>query len=105
MKRRTLLLGTAGIAAAAGASTLLWRPEDRGGPHDAYFSRLNELLKRDGPGRPVMLINRQNRAVWRWFWPVAHVADQWKSFRHEAIERSCIHPRRMARFESQRGGS
>ncbi len=55
MKRRTLLLG--GAAVAAGAATLIWRPKDLGGPHDAYFSALNELLKTSGPGRPVMLID------------------------------------------------
>lgn len=69
MKRRTLLLGAGGgVAAAAGAglgAALLWRPEDRGAPHDAYFSALNDLLKRDGPGRPVMLvdIDRMHRNV------------------------------------------
>ena len=57
MKRRSLLFGGASLAAAAGGAVLLWRPEDRGAPHNEYFSRLNELLKRDGPGRPVMLID------------------------------------------------
>lgn len=56
MKRRSLLVGGA-IAAAAGGAALLWRPEDRGAPHNAYFSKLNNMLKRDGPGRPVMLID------------------------------------------------
>ncbi len=56
MKRRSLLLGGAGVAAAAGA-TLLWRPNDHGAPHNAYFSQLNAMLKREGPGRPVMLID------------------------------------------------
>ena len=58
MKRRSLLLGGAGVAAAAGA-TLLWRPNDRGAPHNAYFSQLNAMLKREGPGRPVMLIDTE----------------------------------------------
>ncbi|HEX7034832.1 MAG TPA: DSD1 family PLP-dependent enzyme [Pseudomonadales bacterium] len=64
MRRRGLLIGAAGLAAAAGAA-VLWKPEDRGAPHDAYFSRLNELLKRQGPGRPVMLVDRDrmNRNV------------------------------------------
>ena len=57
MKRRSLLFGGASLAAAAGGAALLWRPEDRGAPHNEYFSGLNELLKRDGPGRPVMLID------------------------------------------------
>ena len=57
MKRRSLLFGGASLAAAAGGATLLWKPEDRGAPHNEYFSNLNELLKRDGPGRPVMLLD------------------------------------------------
>jgi len=57
MKRRSLLLGSAGIAAAAAGGVLLWRPEDKGAPHSAYFSVLNDLLKREGPGHPVMLID------------------------------------------------
>ncbi|MEZ5553188.1 MAG: DSD1 family PLP-dependent enzyme [Pseudomonadales bacterium] len=58
MKRRTFLGAASGaaVAAAAGA-TLLWKPSDAGVPHNAYFSALNDLLKRDGPGRPVMLID------------------------------------------------
>ncbi|MEO2175729.1 MAG: alanine racemase, partial [bacterium] len=57
MKRRSVLLGGAGLAAVAGASRLLWRPADTGKPHNPYFSGLNELLKQHGPGRPVMLID------------------------------------------------
>jgi D-serine deaminase-like pyridoxal phosphate-dependent protein len=64
MKRRTFLWGTAAVA-AAGGSALLWKPRDRGAPHDAYFSHLNELLKREGPGRPVMVVDleRMNHNV------------------------------------------
>ncbi len=57
MKRRSLLFGGAGVAASAAVATFLWRPEDRGRPHDLYFSQLNELLKRDGPGHPVLVID------------------------------------------------
>lgn len=57
MRRRSLLMGGAGIALAAGGAVVLWRPNDKGAPHNAYFSNLNKLLKRDGPGRPVMLID------------------------------------------------
>lgn len=57
MKRRTLLAGSAGLIAAGAGAALLWRPSDNGAPHDAYFSSLNELLKRDGPGRPVLLLD------------------------------------------------
>jgi D-serine deaminase-like pyridoxal phosphate-dependent protein len=67
MKRRQLLQGTAGLAAIA-AGRVLWAPgaaastgSARSG-HDAYFSRLNEMLKRDGPGHPVMLIDTQRMA-------------------------------------------
>ncbi|HEY5646280.1 MAG TPA: DSD1 family PLP-dependent enzyme [Pseudomonadales bacterium] len=58
MKRRNLLLGAGGLTAAAAGGVLLWKPEDQGVPHDAYFSALNELLKREGPGRPVMVLDR-----------------------------------------------
>ncbi|NJN50587.1 MAG: DSD1 family PLP-dependent enzyme [Gammaproteobacteria bacterium] len=36
----------------------MWRPADVGANHDAYFSALNRLLHEDGPGHPVMLIDR-----------------------------------------------
>jgi D-serine deaminase-like pyridoxal phosphate-dependent protein len=64
VRRRALLLGGAAVAAGATA-TLLWRPGDRGAPHDAYFAKLNALLKRDGPGHPIMLIDldRVNRNI------------------------------------------
>jgi D-serine deaminase-like pyridoxal phosphate-dependent protein len=52
-----MLLGAVGFTGAAGAGGLLWRPKDKGAPHDTYFSALNDLLKREGPGRPVMLLD------------------------------------------------
>jgi D-serine deaminase-like pyridoxal phosphate-dependent protein len=57
MKRRTILLGGAGVALASGAGVFLSRPADNGKPHDDYFSGLNSLLRNDGPGRPVMLLD------------------------------------------------
>jgi D-serine deaminase-like pyridoxal phosphate-dependent protein len=57
VKRRTLLSGTAGLAAAAVGAAWLWKPQDRGTPHDDYFRTLNQLLKAEGPGRPVMLLD------------------------------------------------
>lgn len=57
MKRRNLLLGAGAFSAAAAAGVMLWRPEDRGAPHDAYFNALNEMLKAEGPGRPVLLLD------------------------------------------------
>lgn len=59
MKRRHFLQGSAALGVAAAAGALLWRPKAGGGPHDTYFSQLNELLKRDGPGHPVMLVDSQ----------------------------------------------
>ena len=60
MKRRELLTNAAGLA-AAGLTNLLWAPRVRAANpgHDAYFARLNAMLKAEGPGRPVMLIDRQ----------------------------------------------
>lgn len=65
MKRRTLLTGAAGLAAAGAGAAVLWKPKDQGAPHDAYFAKLNEMLKRSGPGHPVMLIDvdRMNHNV------------------------------------------
>lgn len=61
MNRRRLLGATAWLGAAAFGGSLLWAPSAVGraaaGAHDAYFSRLNALLKRHGPGRPVMLVD------------------------------------------------
>lgn len=56
MKRRTLLVGGTAIAATAGAWWL--RPDDKGGPYPPYFSALNNNLRTHGPGRPLMLLDR-----------------------------------------------
>jgi D-serine deaminase-like pyridoxal phosphate-dependent protein len=53
MQRRHLLIGLA----AATAGGLLLRPADKGAPHDAYFSALNTLLREQGPGRPLLVID------------------------------------------------
>ncbi len=55
MKRRNLLVG--GVAGLGVAGVALWKPRDQGGPHDAYFARLNALLKAHGHGRPTMVID------------------------------------------------
>ncbi|MCC2637180.1 MAG: Alanine racemase domain protein [Moraxellaceae bacterium] len=56
MQRRTFLLGSAALA-AGGA---LWlRPGDAGGPYPAYFAQLNALLRAQGPGRPLIIIDRE----------------------------------------------
>jgi len=58
MKRRSVLFGlTSGMAAGSGG--MLWAPSiSAKAPHNEYFSRLNESLKRDGPGRPVMIVDK-----------------------------------------------
>ena len=56
MRRRTFLLGSAAAAVTGGA--LLLRPADAGGPYPAYFTRLNQLLRNQGPGRPLIVIDR-----------------------------------------------
>lgn len=33
------------------------RPSDRGAAHDAYFARLNQLLRQAGQGRPVLVLD------------------------------------------------
>lgn len=55
MKRRSFIIGGASLAAGA---ALLLRPADAGGAYSPYFSALNETLRHDGPGRPVMLIDQ-----------------------------------------------
>jgi len=58
MKRRTFLsLATGGTIAALGGTAMLFRPGDEGMPYTSYFSELNQLLKREGPGRPVMILD------------------------------------------------
>lgn len=54
MKRRTFLLGSAGVLLVAG---LALKPTDEGDGYDSYFGNLNEMLKRLKVGRPAMLID------------------------------------------------
>jgi D-serine deaminase-like pyridoxal phosphate-dependent protein len=54
MRRRNLLLG---LAAAGIGAALVFKPEDVGAPYSPYFEALNELLKKDGPHRPALLID------------------------------------------------
>jgi D-serine deaminase-like pyridoxal phosphate-dependent protein len=55
MKRRTAILG--GLAATVTGAVVV-RPSERGGPHDPYFKALNEALRSGGPGRPVIVLDR-----------------------------------------------
>lgn len=57
MRRRTLLWGSAAITGAGLAGAALWKPGDLGGPHNQYFAGMNEILKSQGPGRPVMVLD------------------------------------------------
>lgn len=59
MKRRTFLLALGGGLVAAA-----WlKPGDHGAPYRPYFQALNELLRAQGPGRPLLLIDRQRLAA------------------------------------------
>lgn len=53
MKRRSLL----GLGALAALGLWAARPGDRGRPHAPYFSRLNELLRREGTGLPLLVVD------------------------------------------------
>lgn len=57
MQRRSLLKGTAGLLSGG----LLWPSAAQSVPrgHNAYFARLNEILKREGPGHPVMVLDQR----------------------------------------------
>lgn len=59
MKRRGLLIAMATLA----ASGWLLRPSNQGQPHGDYFQTINDYLRRAGPGRPLMLIDRQRLAA------------------------------------------
>ncbi len=56
MKRRTLLLSTAGMAAFTGFAL---RPGERGAPHLSYFQDLSKLLRQHASGTPALIIDRQ----------------------------------------------
>ncbi len=56
MKRRTVILGGIGGAAAL---TALLRPGDRGGEHSAYFTSISRALDAAGLATPTLVIDRQ----------------------------------------------
>ena len=56
MTRRKLLRRLALVGAAATGAVLL-RPRDEGNAYTPYFAEWNALLRREGPGRPVLLID------------------------------------------------
>ena len=54
MRRRDFLTTSAALT----TGNLLWSSATHASTgHNAYFSKLNDTLKRDGPGRPVMLLD------------------------------------------------
>jgi D-serine deaminase-like pyridoxal phosphate-dependent protein len=55
MKRRAFVLGSLGLAAGG---ALLLRPRAAGGAYPPYFAALNTLLRGQGPGRPVLVIDQ-----------------------------------------------
>ncbi|MDX1802843.1 MAG: alanine racemase [Alcanivorax sp.] len=58
MQRRQFLIGIGALA----AGTALLRPGNHGAPYTPYFRAINEYLKQQGPGHPIMLIDRQRLA-------------------------------------------
>lgn len=38
-------------------TAIYFRPKDQGKPHNAYFNELQEALKADGPGHPVLVLD------------------------------------------------
>ena len=57
MKRRTMMIG-GGALALGGIGTMLARPAERGGMHEAYFAGLSAALNRAGLMRPTLVIDR-----------------------------------------------
>ena len=60
--RRTMIAG-GGALALAGIGTMLARPAERGGMHEAYFAGLSAALKRAGLMRPTLVIDRGRLAA------------------------------------------
>ncbi|MFN3712302.1 MAG: DSD1 family PLP-dependent enzyme [Alcanivoracaceae bacterium] len=58
MKRRQFLIG----AAAAGVAAWWLKPGDRGAPHDPYFYALQQRLRQERLGRPLLVIDRDRLA-------------------------------------------
>jgi len=52
-------LGRIGLVLAAGVAAVLAivRPRDDGGAYEPYFGALNEMLRREGPARPLLLLD------------------------------------------------
>ncbi len=57
INRRNFLGGVVGIGALLAGVGALLRPGDRGGPYSDYFRALNQELQRNGPMRPLLLID------------------------------------------------
>ncbi len=53
VSRRTVLLGAAGAVAAA----TIGKPSDKGGPYTPYFEKMNNTLREQGIGSPVLVID------------------------------------------------
>ncbi len=53
VSRRTVLLGAAGVVAAAAVG----KPSDKGGLYSPYFSKMNNTLRNHGIGSPVLVID------------------------------------------------
>jgi D-serine deaminase-like pyridoxal phosphate-dependent protein len=55
LSRRSLILGTAGLA---GASILMSKPKDQSGPRDPYFIAMQDALTKAGIATPTLVIDR-----------------------------------------------
>jgi len=53
VSRRTVLLGAAGVVAAAAVG----KPSDKGGAYSPYFAKMNNTLREHGIGSPVLVID------------------------------------------------
>lgn len=55
MKRKWLIV--AGSLVFVIGLILIFKPKDRGAPYSGYFAALNNMLQKEGPGRPVLLLD------------------------------------------------
>lgn len=59
VSRRGLIVGGAVVAGVA----LAWPKSDKGGGHDAYFTKLSETLNKAGIAEPVLVVDTQRLAA------------------------------------------
>ena len=57
LKRHRKLFTACGCALLLVLLVLVLKPSDNGAPYDEYFARLNAELKKNGPGRPSLVVD------------------------------------------------